>query len=509
MNSFTMRANTLIWKSPLFLISIALATLLFFYSSSLLALFSYWWNSSDYSHGVLLPVISLYLIWLKRQPLANTVSSPQPAGLLLLFILSVSWLVAKTTDVQFVERMAIIALFPTLIWALLGNNKTKIILFPLTYLFFAAPVWDFFAVPLQNLTALASFKLLQLTNLPILLEEHHISIPAGKFLIAKACGGLRFFIAAAAISALYAHLNYRSLSRQLIFIAIALIGAIILNWIRVCIIIWIGQLTNMEHPIVEDHNSLGWWLFAAALLPLFYFGAKFQEQAETSPSPNNQTSTKKKNSTLLSFTLISMLILSTAPITLYFADKNSLANSSHQIAPPSAIKPWEMLSPSNNDWAPVFNGASSQYTQSYRSNTATIHLHTSYYATQTQGTELINELNSFYDKKSWKLTHQTTQQIQLPNNETLKLQELQLQNSHQGMRIIWYWYQIADKNTTDPISAKLLELRKLIGKPPGSAVVALALDDIISINQARKHLNTFLQSTYPAIINSFQNNHEE
>jgi exosortase A len=503
-----MRTNALTWKSPLFLISIALITLLLFYSNSLLALFSYWWNSSDYSHGVLLPIISLYLIWLKRQPLANTASSPQPAALLLLFILSASWLVAKTIDVLFIERMTIIALFPTLIWALLGNKKTKIILFPLTYLFFAAPVWDFFAVPLQNLTALASFKLLQLTNLPILLEEHYISIPAGKFLIAKACSGLRFFIAAAAISALYAHLNYRSLSRQLIFIAIALVGAIILNWIRVCIIIWIGHLTNMEHPIVEDHNSLGWWLFTAALLPLFYFGAKFQEQADTSPSPNNQASTKKRNSTLLSFTLISMLILSIAPITLYFADKNSLANSSHQIAPPSAIKPWEMLPSSNNDWAPVFNGASTQYTQSYHSNTGTIHLHTSYFAKQTQGTELINELNTFYDKKSWKLINQTTQQIQLPNNETLKIQELQLQNSHKRTRIIWYWYQVADKSTIDPILAKLLELRKLIGKPPGSVVIALAIDNIKPIDQTRQSLKTFLQGTYPAITASFQDNYD-
>ena len=200
-----------------------------------------------------------------------------------------------------------------------------------------------------------------------------------------------------------------------------------------------------------------------------------------------------------------MLILSTAPITLYFADKNSLANSSHQIAPPSAIQPWEMLSSPSNDWAPVFNGASTQYTQPYHSNTGTIHLHTSYYAKQTQGTELINELNTLYDKKNWKLVRQTTQQIQLPNNEMLKLQELQLQNSHQRTRIIWYWYQIADKNAINPITAKLLELRKLIGKPPGSAVVALAIDDII-INQARENLKTFLQSTYPAIITNFQNN---
>ncbi|MCF6324181.1 MAG: EpsI family protein [Gammaproteobacteria bacterium] len=491
-------------QAPLLLVLAALTSLLLLYSDSLLGLINFWWNSSDYNHGILLPFISIYLIWLKRNALAHSQISPHPIGLLLLFILSIGWLSAKTIDIQLVERLALMALFPALIWALLGNNTTKIILFPLTYLFFAAPVWDLFIIPLQNLTAIASFKLLQLTNLPILLEEHYISIPAGKFLIAKACGGLRFFIAAAAISSLYAYLNYRSLTRQLLFVFIALVGAVILNWVRVCIIIWIGQLTNMQHPLVNDHNSLGWWLFAGGLLPLFYFGAKFHEPAPKETKPDKILTKKTARTPLIISTLTSILIIAIAPAILYIADQNHTTDTSLVAPAPTAIDPWVEVSVLNNSWDPIFNGASSQLSQSYQSENSIIDLHISYYARQSQGSELINELNRLYDQNTRTITSQSTQQLRMSSNEILEIKELQLINSQQHTQIIWYWYRISDKNTTNPITAKLLELRKLIGKPHGSAVVALRTTYTDSSNLARSSLNSFLLKAYPSIKESLQ-----
>jgi len=503
MNSSSIKMNAT-RQTPLLLVLTALTSLLLLYSDSLFALINFWWNSSDYSHGILLPFISIYLIWLKKNALAHSQISPNPIGLLCLLILSIGWLSAKTIDIQLVERLALIALFPTLIWALLGNNTTKLILFPLAYLFFAAPAWDFFIIPLQNLTAIASFKLLQLTNLPILLEEHYISIPAGKFLIAKACGGLRFFIAAAAISSLYAYLNYRSLTRQLIFISIALVGAVILNWIRVCIIISIGQLTNMQHPLVNDHNSLGWWLFAGGLLPLFYFGAKFHEPTLKETKPDKIFTKKNSRTSLIISTLTSILIIATAPIILYIADQNHTTDTSLVAPAPTATDPWAKISVLNNGWAPIFNGVSSQLTQSYQSENSIIDLHISYYSSQSQGSELINELNSLYNQNTWTITSQRTHQLHMSSNEKLEIKELQLKNSQQQKKIIWYWYRISDKNTTNPITAKLLELRKLLGKPQGSAVVALRMAYTDSSNIARSSLNSFLLKAYPSIKESLQ-----
>ena len=496
-----MRTKITTWQSPLTLISAALIALLLLYSNGFTTLVTHWWNSSDYSHGILLPFITLYLIWLKRLPLANAETSAQPAGVILLLILSIGWLCAKTINIQAIEQLTLIALIPTLVWTLLGNDKTKIILFPLGYLFFAAPVWDLLIVPLQNLTALASFNILRLTNLPILLEEHHISIPAGKFLIAKACGGLRFFIAAAAISSLYAYLNYQSISRRLIFISIALLGATILNWIRVCIIIWIGQLTNMQHPLVEDHNSLGWSLFAVALIPLFYFGAKFKEPTTDEALKANHTQKKSSSLTYTITFAAAILVLSTPPIILYLIDKPAQTTSQSKPLP----------QPSNINWNPVFIGADNQSTKTFSESGANIHLHISHYSKQTQGAELINELNTIYNKENWRKTDEQSKSLNLAPPLPGSIHELQLEDRRQHKRLIWHWYRVAGITTANATYAKLLELRKLIGNRQGSAIIAMAIDydDEISTDKARDHLIAFLKKEHLAIESAFNQKLDE
>lgn len=123
---------------------------------------------------------------------------------------------------------------------------------------------------------------------------------------------------------------------------------------------------------------------------------------------------------------------------------------------------------------------------------------------QAQGAELINELNSLYDDKRWKKRDENIQKLQLKNGETILINELQLENSSQRNRLIWYWYRVANRNTAKPITAKLLELWKLTGSSPLSAVVALATDYNDSPDAARENLRRFALDAYPAIEKSLQ-----
>lgn len=490
-----------LWQTPVALVSLVLTVFVLLYSSSILSLIDFWWNSDNYSHGILVPLISFYLIWLKREALADAGATPLPWGGGLILVLSFGWLGAKIINIQLIEQVALIALFPALAWSLLGHNTTKIILFPLAYLFLAAPIWDFITTPLQNLTAIASFKILQLTGMPILLEEYYISIPAGNFKIAAACGGLRFFIAAAAISTLYAYLNLRSLFRQVIFVTIALLGAVVLNWIRVCIIIWIGHVTNMEHSLVNDHNSLGWWLFAGAMFPLFHFGSKISEPEMTSAFPSTKTTRPMKKDTLFIFTFIPIFALIVAPLSFYLAENFNQQSENRHISSPAIPSPWTAVSlPSRSDWKPVFKGADSQITDSYRMQNGIVYLHISHYSKQTQGAELINELNTLYDGSIWKKADENERELQLENGETLQIKEIWLQKkSNQRTRLIWYWYRVANRNTVNPMTAKLLELWKLTGSSSGAAVVALAIDYDGSPEAARDQLKHFSLDAYLAI----------
>jgi hypothetical protein len=43
------------------------------------------------------------------------------------------------------------------------------------------------------------------------------------------------------------------------------------------VIILIGHYSEMQSPIVEDHNSLGWYIFVPFIFLLFYFGSKLEK----------------------------------------------------------------------------------------------------------------------------------------------------------------------------------------------------------------------------------------
>src|SRR4030043_823069 len=70
-------------------IGILLVFFIFVYWRPLKAMVSTWWHNDDYSYGFIIPMISLYLFWNKRQLIQNLQvgSSWAIFPLLLLFVL--------------------------------------------------------------------------------------------------------------------------------------------------------------------------------------------------------------------------------------------------------------------------------------------------------------------------------------------------------------------------------------------------------------------------------------
>jgi hypothetical protein len=55
------------------------------YAPVLVRLVRQWWTDANYSHGLLVPLLSAYLIWQRRDKLAEVVRKPSNWGLLVVF----------------------------------------------------------------------------------------------------------------------------------------------------------------------------------------------------------------------------------------------------------------------------------------------------------------------------------------------------------------------------------------------------------------------------------------
>ena len=467
--------------------------LLYWQTSS--STYTLWLNSDSFSHGLLLPLITIALIWTTRHSLNQTPNAPSLLGLLSLFLVCAAWIIAKITNIQVIEISIFLLIYPAVAWTIFGENKVKAIAFPLCYPLLAAPIWGLLDQPLQNITAYAASNALRATGIPVLIEGYYISIPEGLFLIEKACGGLRFFIAAAAIGSLYAYLSYSSNKIRLIVFGLFLITALVLNWIRVVSIIWLGHVTNMEHPWIEDHYALGWWMFAIALLPLFYICSKIPDTLAKSKAvvPAIHSNPKKD----LAVYLLCVITAVTSPALM------QLQNIDNQVTDLKApvLADWAGPLPTT-DWQPEFQGAN-EILASYKKDNREISLYIAFYASQTQDAELINELNHFFSPNTH-VSNSSATLIEL-NGVELEVTETQIIMPNHSSRLLWNWYRVSDIETNTPFKAKLLELRKLVTSNKGSAAFAISVDHEHNIEKAQKALQDFISQNYQTILEGLPN----
>ncbi|MCP3689846.1 MAG: exosortase [Gammaproteobacteria bacterium] len=236
-------------------------------------LWEYGFDSYDYSHGFLIPFIYIFLCY----ELYQTGSLKMRDG----FSLPVSIFFALTCYAFFVSSAAQISMAywftnVTLIVSctlMLFRYHWKIV-FPAAYLIFMYPVWGVMKGILQQISVNAVSYLMSFTNVPTYIENQYIAIPAGIFEIAGGCSGLRYLITALAISSLYVFLFIKSTKHTLIFLAFAITGALVTNWLRITIIILVGHHTEMTSDLIHDHNMFGWYLFIPYMFLLFYLGGK-------------------------------------------------------------------------------------------------------------------------------------------------------------------------------------------------------------------------------------------
>jgi exosortase len=173
-----------------------------------------------------------------------------------------------------------LVLFITSIISVVFKPTVKV-LFPSLFLIFLIPVWGALTSTLQNISTDAVTIIMGYTGIPTYVEGNIITIPPGVFEIAGGCSGLRYLLVSLAISSLFIFLNIKKASHGALFLCIAVLGALLTNWIRISALIIIGNYTDMESSLMADHNSFGWYLYIPFMILLFYFGQRFVTENET------------------------------------------------------------------------------------------------------------------------------------------------------------------------------------------------------------------------------------
>ncbi|MDS4068019.1 MAG: exosortase A [Candidatus Competibacter sp.] len=500
-------AVSLGWRAALPALIVALLAIIGLYWPTAVDMAAIWWRSETFAHGMLVLPIVLYMVWTQRRELAVLEPQGAVAGLGLLLLLGLGWLVADAAEVVVVQQFVLVGLLQATVYVLLGGRVVWAIAFPLTYLLFAVPVGEALIPPLQRLTAWFAVEGLRWTGIPVLWEGLYIVVPSGNFEVAEACSGLRYLIASVALGFLYAYLSYRGFWRRLAFVALSVVVPIMANGIRAYGIVMIAHLSDMKYAVGFDHLIYGWLFFGVVVLLMFWIGSFWREPADftSPPSPSMErgaggvrfdSGATKRHAFLA---LMAVLAAAVGPLGAMWMNRGGLEFASVTLQAPPAVAPWQGPESDTGDWEPRFGGADAVVRSRYRLEGRTVHLYIAYYRQQRPDAKLVSTQNSLYDGKRWRYAGSGGQVQTGVAGAEWPFQATLLTDGERRL-LVWSGYWEGGRLVVSPYLAKLWEAwDRLSGVGRGSALVAVAAGYEVRPDEAAMLLERFLAVMGPGI----------
>lgn len=493
-----------VWRVPMVNFAVIITAMLIAYWNTITNMVAVWWGSDTFAHGFIIFPISLYLIWQRRDAIMAITPLPAHRAWLLIVVLNFGWLLAHLVDIQVAKQFMLVAMIPSIIWALWGTLVVRVMLFPLCYLFFAVPFGEFLIPYLQDITAVFTVELLRLTGIPVYLEGRFLAIPTGVFEVAEACSGLRYLIASVTLGVLYAYITYRFLYKRLLFIGMAILVPIIANGIRAYGIVMIAHLSDYKLAMGIDHLIYGWLFFGLVIFLLVWGGSFFRDDrnATETVAASNVGSDRQLDSfaTTNKWTLLCLVFVISGPVAAKWLERPYDTSLTEPALPQLGndwLGPYETI----NLWSPEFINPTSAQLQQYEKNGQIVQVYIAFYADQKQGAELISSENRLYDQEQWRRINDKLKAVQLGNrDDPANVHEVVIQ-SRQDKVLLWHWSQIGSVSVVNPLKAKLTEARsRLFREQAGSAAIIVSTRITLDNDEAEQRLNEFLEEFYPRIV---------
>lgn len=234
-----------------------------------------WVTDPNWSHGFLIPLFSLYLVYARREDLLSAPRRPSLWGLPVILAgvgLNVFGVYYGTW--WFSQLSIPIVLFGVVLYVA-GWAVIRIAWLPILYLMLAMPIPEMLyvqiALPLQNFAAAGATTFLHLCGVEISVTASRLDVTSltgveNQLTVAEACSGIRSLIAYIALGVAWAYLEYRPIWQRVVLVASAVPVAILLNVARVAITCTMYVVDKPELGQDFMHEVTGMIMLAPALL---------------------------------------------------------------------------------------------------------------------------------------------------------------------------------------------------------------------------------------------------
>ncbi len=471
---------------------------LFCYADVLIGMVRQWWNISFYSYAFLIPVVSVYLVWIRRDRLWAV--KPQPNVLVGTVVVAAGLsglVIGRAGGVQAVQQLSLLITLPGIVLLLFGYQALRALGLPIGFLWFMIPIWEVVTDPLhfpfQQFSADLGVRLLRVVGIPVFQEGVFIYLPNITLEVAKSCSGVNYLIAVLATSIPLATIVLNDVRKRIGLVLLAVTVSALANSLRVALIAVLayydlsGDLHGPYHTLHGVFVSLVGYVVIFAGLWVLSRGQKPDSgiavgQIWRFEWPQVRTA----------------WIVLTVMLAVLGASRNVEWSE-----PVPLRQELSGLSLEGVRWigrevpsVEMLPGADRHFSRAFRAGSGEeVRVALWYFESQWQERELIN---------SWTAKlHAGAAKVKV-NTGVGSTIEVNRRFSHEQSKkeAIIFWYDINGRILTSPLSVKLYTALDAIlyGRTNGALVrvaVDLPSDDPEGIQQAMAQLGTFVAQAYP------------
>jgi exosortase len=232
------------------------------------------WRSegSYYSHGFLIPLISLGLLWLRRRRLAAV--APRPSNWAFGFAAaSIGFhLFANYVYMQTGVGLAVVLMLIAIVLQLWGWEMVRVTLFPVLFLLFAVPMSPIFtepiSVPMRLISTRLAAGLLGAVGVPARASGMFIQFPHFTLVVPNACSGMQSLVSLCAALAAFVYIVEGPGWKKAILLACIPPFVILGNGVRLALTGLTALATTERAASGTVHELTGLIVFAVACLGL-------------------------------------------------------------------------------------------------------------------------------------------------------------------------------------------------------------------------------------------------
>lgn len=427
-----------------------------------------WGSQEEYSHGFLIPAISAWLLWTRREAIIASLGKPSWSGLLVGALAGGIHIIGELSALFALSQIAmILALFGAAL-CLGGTALLRVTFVPIAFLTFAIPLPYFLdsalSWRLQLLSSQLGVTFIRLIDVPVYLEGNVIDLGNYKLQVVDACSGLRYLYPLMSLGFIVAWLYNGAMWQRAMLLLSPIPIAIVMNSVRLLVVALLVNQWGPEQAKGPMHLFEGWVVFLACagmLMAQAYILARYVQRkpfAEVFRPPTITPQKSERGEPTRSYTFMVaylLLLCATALAGAAVAGRQEIIPGRTPFVQfPSTLGAWQGRSSSLEPQVEHFLGLTDYVLSDFaRADARGVNLYVAYYASQRKGVSP-HSPQVCIPGDGWHIVDfQRTSYVDRNGGETLPLNRVVIERSGRK-QIVYYWFEQRGKRVANEYLSK-------------------------------------------------------